>query len=125
MAPLLRLVLAAAYLAAAALPCAGPDESVVAPELMRAYASAALHAHGAAPESADGELRAPDGELRAPCACGCDERPYGRLASTPLGAALVPAQAIPDLPRAAHLRAPPAGVHETLGQPSEPVPRPA
>lgn len=125
MAPLLRLVLAVAYLAAAAQPCAGPDERAPAPELMRAYASAALHAHGAAPESPDGELRAPDGELRAPCACGCDETPHGRLASTPLGAALVPAQEIPDLPRAAHLRAPPVLVRETLGQPSDPVPRPA
>ena len=118
MASLLRLVLAAAYLAAAALPCAGPDESAPAPALMHAYASAALHAHGAAPESADGELR-------APCSCGCDETPAGRLVSTPLGAALVPAQPAPDLPRAAHLPAPPVLVRETLGPPSDPVPRPA
>jgi hypothetical protein len=116
MPALLRLLLAVAYLAAAALPCAGPDESAPAPELMRAYASAALHAHGAAPES-------PDGELRAPCACGCDETLAGRLVSTPLGAALVPAQGTPDLPRVTHLGAPPVPVHETAGQPSEPVPR--
>jgi hypothetical protein len=116
MISLLRMLLAVAYLAAAALPCAGPDQSAPAPELMRVYASTALHAHGAAPER-------PDGELRAPCACGCDETPAGRLVSTPLGAALVPAQGTPDLPRVTHLRAPPVRVHETLGQPSDPVPR--
>jgi hypothetical protein len=90
---------------------------------MRAYEAAALHAHGAAPEYPDGELRAPDGELRAPCACGCDETPAGRLTASPLGAALVPAQQAPDLPRAAHAHAPPPRVQQTLGQPSDPVPR--
>jgi len=114
MARLLRLVLTLAYLAAAALPCAAPDGA--APERMRAYEAAALHAHGAAPES-------PDGELRAPCFCGCDEAPAGRLASSPLGAALVPAQQTPDLPRAAHPHAPPPRVQQTPGQPSDPVPR--
>jgi hypothetical protein len=116
MGRLLRLVLAVAYLAAAALPCAPPDAAAVAPELMRAYASATLHAHGAAPESLDGELR-------APCACGCDETPAGRLVSTPLGAALVPAQSAPDLPRATHVHAPPTRVRQTPGQPTDPVPR--
>jgi len=118
MAPLLRLVLAAAYLAAAALPCAAPDAAAPAPELMRVYEAAALHAHGAAPES-------PDGELRAPCACGCDETPAGRLASTPLGTALVPAQAAPDLPRAAQVHVPPVRAEQALGQSPDPVPRPA
>ena len=116
MTALLRLVLTLAYLAAAALPCAAPDGAVPAPELMRAYEAAALHAHGAAPEC-------PDGELRAPCPCGCDETPAGRLAASPLGAALVPAQQTPDLPRAAHPHAPPPRVQQTLGQPSDPVPR--
>lgn len=116
MASLLRLALALAYLAAAALPCAGPEADVPDPERMRAYAAAAVHAHGAAPAS-------PDGELRAPCSCGCDESPAGRLVSTPLGAALVPAEAAPDLPRAAHAGAPPLRLARTAGQPSDPVPR--
>jgi hypothetical protein len=118
MAALLRIALALAYLAAAAVPCANAEAGAPSPERMRAYASAALHSHGAAPECADGELR-------APCACGCGETPAGRLASTPLGAALVPAQAAPDLPRAAHRCASPPGVAQTLGQPPDPVPRPA
>ena len=116
MARLLRILLTVAYLAAAGLPCAVPDESAVAPERMRAYASAALHAHGDAPESADGELH-------APCTCGCDETPAGRLVATPLGAALVPASAALDLPRAAHLPTPLRRAQQILGQPSDPVPR--
>jgi hypothetical protein len=116
MASLLRLALAAAYLAAAALPCAPPDPAAPAPETLRAYASATLHAHGSEPAAADGELR-------APCACGCDEAPAGRLVSTPLGAALVPAQALPDLPRAAAARSEPPAARPRLGQPADPVPR--
>jgi hypothetical protein len=118
MAALLRLALVVAYLAAAALPCGEADAGAASPERMRAYASAAPHAHGGAPAI-------PDGELRAPCPCGCDESPAGRLAASPLGAALVPAQATPALPRATHRPAPPAHARETPGQPSEPVPRAA
>jgi hypothetical protein len=115
-AALLRVALAAAYLAAAALPCARSDAASPRPEMLRAYAAAALHAHGAEPAC-------PDGELRAPCPCGCDEAPAGRLASTPLGAALVPARTLPDLPRAAGARAEPPAARATLGQPADPVPR--
>lgn len=118
MAALLRVALALAHLAAATVPCPSADAATPSPEVMRAYASAALHAHGAVPES-------PDGELRAPCACGCDETPAGRIVSTPLGAALVAAQAAPELPSAAHPAAPPPRIARTLGQSPDPVPRPA
>jgi hypothetical protein len=116
MATLLRLALAAAVLAAAALPCAPPDPAAPAPETLHAFAAGALHAHGGEPATADGELR-------APCACGCDEAPAGRLASTPLGAALLPAQALPDVPRAAPARSEPPAARPRLGQPVDPVPR--
>jgi hypothetical protein len=95
---LARLLLVLAHLVAAATPCAAPDAETLAPERLRAYTAAALHAHGAPPE-------APDGELRAPCACGCDETPAGRLVSTPLGAALLAAAPAPQLPRAVHAAA--------------------
>jgi hypothetical protein len=116
MAALLRLALAAAYFAAAALPCAPAEADAPGPERMRAYTAGALHAHG-------GEPASPAGELRAPCACGCDEAPAGRLASTPLGAALLPSHELPELPRAAAPPAEPAAARPRLGPPSDPVPR--
>jgi hypothetical protein len=118
MAPVFRLLVVAAYLAAALRPCAEPEPAAPAPALLRAYSAAALHAHGATAAS-----ERPDGELRAPCPCGCDETPAGRLVSSPLGAALVPWQGSPALPRAARPHAPPARPAQAAAQTPDPVPR--
>jgi hypothetical protein len=113
---LLRLALVVAYLAGAALPCARADAPAAAPELMRGYAAAAVHSHGDAPASSDGELR-------APCPCGCDESPLAALASGVHGNALLPAYAAPQLPRAAHAFAPAAQLTSAPAQLPDPVPR--
>ena len=113
---LLRLALVVAYLAAAALPCSRADAPDVAPDLAQAYAAGALHAHGGAPASSDGELR-------APCPCGCDESPAAALASGVHGDALLPAYTAPRLPRAAHAYAPAAQLTSAPAQLPDPVPR--
>lgn len=119
MARSLRLALALAYLTAAAVPCAAPDSvAELAPETLRAYAAGAVHAHGAPPENAAGEFR-------APCPCGCDESPADRLVSSPLGAALAPASSWLALPRAALPAAPVLGIAERSASPPDVVPRPA
>ena len=113
---LLRLALVVAYLAAAAFPCSRSEAPGAAPERMRSYAAGALHSHGAAPASADGELR-------APCPCGCDESPAAALASGLHGDALLPAYTAPRLPRAAHAYAPAAQLSRAPAQLPDPVPR--
>ncbi len=114
----LRLALVVAYLAAAAFPCSRSDPPATAPELTHAYAAGALHSHGAAPASADGELR-------APCPCGCDESPAAALASGVHGDALLPAYTAPHLPRATHAFEPAAHLTHAPAQLPDPVPRPA
>jgi hypothetical protein len=114
--PLLRLALVVAYLAAAALPCSRADAPAAAPELMRAYAAAAVHSHGDAPASSDGELR-------APCPCGCHESPAAALASGVHGNALLPAYTAPQLPRAAHVFGPVARAAHAPAELPDPVPR--
>jgi hypothetical protein len=116
MGTLLRVVLVAAHVAATASSCPAPVASAPAPELARAYSANVLHAHGQEPEG-----RA--GELRAPCACGCDERPVATLGSGVLGAALLPAASIADLPRAAHFTAVEAGARLASARVPDPVPR--
>jgi len=113
---LFRLALVVAYLAAATLPCSRADETGATPEQARAYAAGALHSHGATPAAADGELR-------APCPCGCDESPAASLASGVHGDALLPASAVPRLPRAAHAAVPAAQLTHAPTQLPDPVPR--
>lgn len=114
--PVFRLALVVAYLAAAAFPCSRPAAPEAAPERMHAYTAGAVHAHGAAPASEDGELR-------APCPCGCDESPAGALASGLYGSALLPAHAAPRLPRAVHVHAPASHLSHAPAQLPDPVPR--
>jgi hypothetical protein len=116
MGSLLRGLLVAAYLAAAVFPCAASEAGAPAPELERAFSANALHTHGEAPPG-----RA--SELRAPCACGCDERPLTTLGSGTLGAALLPAAAVADLPRAAHFTATETGACLSSARLPDPVPR--
>jgi hypothetical protein len=112
----LRALLVAAHLAATASPCPAPDVTAPAPEFERAHSVNALHTHGAEPEG-----RA--GELHAPCLCGCDERPMTTLGSGVLGAALLPAPAAADLPRAAHFSATEADARLAPALLPDPVPR--
>jgi hypothetical protein len=116
MRALLRLLVIAAQLAASAFPCAPHGAPDLAPELARAYAAGALHAHGAAPEPGASELR-------APCACGCDEAPAATLAPHSVGAALLPAASAFSLPRAGHPLAAPLSLALAPARLPEPVPR--
>jgi hypothetical protein len=116
MGTLLRVLLVAAHLAATASSCPAPDVNTAAPELERGYSVNALHTHGEEPVG-----RA--GELRAPCPCGCDEAPMATLGGGPLGAALRPAPAGTDLPRAAHCSVAEARAHLATVLLPDPVPR--
>src|SRR5262245_47180011 len=113
---LLRILLVAAHLAAGASVCPAPEAGAPAPELLAAYSANALHAHGAEPASADGELR-------APCPCGCDEAPATAPLGGPLGVALLPAPLRTELPRAAHAGATNAVLTRAPARLPEPVPK--
>jgi hypothetical protein len=94
----LRLLLVVAHLGAIAFPCPAPARA------------AAADGRGA--------------ELHALCHCGCEEAPPATRTAS-LAVALLPAAALPALPRASHAEASPPGSTSAHPCTPEPVPRPA